>query len=156
MTNSACGQTLVLPVQWYQELVDQHFLHGINLKTFYDHFLVTVGAAECQVLDSMSTWWRHVASRTTNTTGICSGLQVDTQQALSLMVCSTHDAWAYMEVDKILEPLQQMSPPLSNALFEAAFTQLQMDMENQHSAREAQEQAQQHADHEATRHNIIT
>ena len=64
------------------------------------------------------------------------------------MTHSTHNAWAHVEVAKILEPLRQASPPLSNSLFETAFTQLCSDMASQHTTREAQELAQ-HTDHEA-------
>ena len=48
MTNSACQCTcLVLPMEWYQELAE-HFPHGIDLKSFYNHFLSTVGVGEHQ------------------------------------------------------------------------------------------------------------
>ena len=68
MTNSACWCTIVLPMESHQELVE-HFFHGIDLKSFYDHFLSTVGAGECQILNGVFTWWRHAASRTANTCG---------------------------------------------------------------------------------------
>ena len=118
--------------------------------TFYDCFLATVSAGERQTLDGVFTWWRHAASRTASTAAPCSGLQVITQQALSPMMCSTCNAWAHMEEDKILEPLQQASPPLSNSSFKTTFTQLCTDMASQHTAREVQELAQ-HADREASK-----
>ena len=62
----------------------------------------------------------HAASRTSNTAGMCPGLQVDTQQALSPMAHLMHDAWTHGKVDRILEPLQQASSPLSNSSFETA------------------------------------
>ena len=101
MTNSACQCAIVLPTEWYQELTE-HFPHGIDLKVFYNHFLATVAARQCQTLEGVFTWWRHAASRTASTAAPCLGLQVITQQALSPMTHLTHDAWAHMEVDRIL------------------------------------------------------
>ena len=106
MMNSAYQHTLVLPMEWHQDLAE-HFPHGINLKSFYNCFLSTVGVGEHQTLDGVFTWWRHAALRTANTAGMCSGLQVVTQQAVSPMVRSMHDAWAHGEAYKILEPLWQ-------------------------------------------------
>ena len=115
----------------------EHFPHGINLKTFYDHFLATMSAAERQALEAVFTWWRHAASRTASTAALHSGLQVITQQALSPTTHLTCDAWAHEEVARILELLQQTSPPLSNSLFETTFAQLCTDMASQHATREA-------------------
>ena len=56
MTNSACQHTIVLPMEWHQKLVE-HFPHGINLKSFYNCILSTVGAGEHQTLDGVFTWW---------------------------------------------------------------------------------------------------
>ena len=137
----------MLPTEWYQEPA-KHFPHGINLKTFYDCFLATVAAGEHQTLNGVFTWWRHAALRTASTAAPCSGLQVVTQQALSPMTCSTRDTWAHVEVDRILEPLRQASPPLSNSSFENAFAQLHTDIASLHATRKAQELAQ-HADREA-------
>ena len=66
MTNSACQHMIVLPPDWYQQLAT-HFPHGIDLKTFYNQFLATVLAGECQALETVFTWWRHAASRTAST-----------------------------------------------------------------------------------------
>ena len=95
---------MVLPTEWYQELA-KHFPHRINLKTFYDCFLATMSAAECQALEAVFTWWRHAALSTASTAAPCSGLQVITQQALSPTTHSTCNAWAHEEVARILEPL---------------------------------------------------
>ena len=48
----------------------------------------------------------------------------------------------------MLQPLCAVTPPLSNATFEAAFKHLKDDLSAQHNTREAQEVAQ-HAEHEA-------
>ena len=64
------------------------------------------------------------------------------------MMQSTQDAWAHEEVTKMIQPLCQLSPPLSNSSFENAINQLHVNMANQHTAREAQELAQ-HTDQEA-------
>lgn len=53
-----------------------------------------------------------------------------------------------MEVERTLAPLRALPPPLSDATFEAALTQLRTDIAAQHNARENREQAQ-HADREA-------
>ena len=138
---------IVLPPDWYQQLAT-HFPHGIDLKTFYDQFLATIPVGEHQALEAVFTWWRHAMSRTASTAAPHSGLQVITQQAMLPMTQSTHDAWAHEEVAKMLQPLHQSSPPLSNSSFENAFAQLRTDMVNQHAAREARELAQ-HANWEA-------
>ena len=95
---------IVLLPDWYQQLAT-HFPHGINLKTFYDQFLATVPAGEHQALDRVFTWWRHAVSRMASTAAPRSGLQVITQQPMSPMMQSIHDAWAHEEVAKMLEPL---------------------------------------------------
>ena len=48
MTNSACQHAIMLPTEWYQELAE-HFPHGVNLKTFYDHFLATMAAGDARL-----------------------------------------------------------------------------------------------------------
>ena len=82
-------------------------------------------AAEQQMLAEVLTQ-RHSASRSAGgTSRACSSLQVATQQALTPGTHVKHEAWAQTEVERILEPLHMVPPPLSNATFEVAFMQLQ-------------------------------
>ena len=136
MTNSACRCAIVLPPDWYRQLA-MHFPHGIELKAFYDRFLSTIPVAERQALETVFTWWRHAASRAASTSAPRSGLQVIMQQAVSPTTRSTRDAWAHEQATKMLQPLHQASPPLSNSSFKNAFALLRTNMANQHAAREA-------------------
>ena len=77
-----------------------------------------------------------------------SGLQVPTQQALTLGTHNRREAWARTEVEVMLQQLRAVAPPLSNSTFEAALRCLQDDLSTQHNMRKAQEGTQ-HAEHEA-------
>ena len=78
----------------------------------------------------------------------CSRLQVLTQQALTPGTHVRCEAWACTKVEVMLQPLHAVTPPLSNATFEAAFKCQQDDLNAQHNVKEAQEVTQ-HAKHEA-------
>ena len=106
MTTSTCKHAIILATHWYAKL-SEHFLVGIEIKTFYDRFLANVTAAVCQTLQEVFTWWRHstVSRSGGGTLRACSRLQVPTQQALTLGTCIRHEVWAQMEVEVMLQPL---------------------------------------------------
>lgn len=148
MTNSCCKRALVMPMQWNSDLA-REYPDGIGLKKFHDRFLAPIALADRPALNDAFTWWRHAASRSAGAPArVRSGLQVATSQALTPAIRARREAWAQAEVEQTLAPLRAQPPPLSNATFEAAITQLRTDITMQHNAREVREQAQ-HANHEA-------
>ena len=105
--------------------------------------------ADQQVLQEVFTWWRHAMSRSRGgTLRAWSGLQLATQQALTLGTHIKCEAWAQMKVEMMLQPLHVVPPLLANAIFKAALRHLQDNLIAQHNAREARELAQ-HANHKA-------
>ena len=134
---STCKHSVVLLTHWYVELCE-HFPVGVSIKTFYIRFLANVTTADCQALQEVFTWWRHATSRSGGGTSRAhSGLQVPNQQALTPGTHVRCEAWAHTKVEVMLQPLHAVTPPLSNATFEAAFKCLQDDLNTQHNVREA-------------------
>jgi hypothetical protein len=83
MTNSGCKWAILMPSAWHARLV-REFPFGVGLKELYDLFLAPLSVADAPLYrDVFDCWWRHAATRAA-ATGVrpCSGLQVDTAQAL--------------------------------------------------------------------------
>ena len=55
MTNLACKQAILLPVEWHMRLA-QDYPFGVALKTFYDVFLGPLTLAEAQPYSNVFTW----------------------------------------------------------------------------------------------------
>ena len=149
MTNSACKQAILLPVEWHVRLAHD-YPFGVSLKMFYDVFLAPLSLAEAQPYSDIYIWWRHASTCTASASAqACSGLQVSTTQLRLLpKLHGAHDGWAQEQAERILMPLHSVAHPLSSATFQTSMDQLHLDLAAPHAIREARVLAQ-HADHEA-------